>query len=84
MATTTMSQEQVHALALRALRDNGMSGEQSESVAAVVTRAELDDYRSHGLYRVPGYVASLRAGNTAQGIAVPIDLLRRIEALCQL
>ena len=70
MATTTLSQQQIRALALRAFCANGMSAGQSESVAAVVTRAELDDCRSHGLYRVPGYVACLRSGR-ANGMARP-------------
>ena len=60
----------IHALTLRALGDNGASDEQARSIADIVTRAEADACRSHGLYRVPGYIAALRSGR-ANGQARP-------------
>lgn len=54
--------DEIRALVLRALVDNSLDTGQAEVIADVVTRAEADACRSHGLYRVAGYVAALRAG----------------------
>lgn len=70
LTATMLPLAQIHALTLRALGDNGMSAEQARSIADIVTRAEADACRSHGLYRVPGYVAALRSGR-ANGNARP-------------
>ena len=40
----------------------GAKEEHADAVADVVTRAERDGSHSHGLFRIPGYVASLRSG----------------------
>jgi len=66
----TLSLAEVRALTLRALQDNGMAEAQARSIADIVTRAEADACRSHGLYRVPGYIAALRSGR-ANGAACP-------------
>lgn len=62
--------EEVRALAHGVLRHNGLAEAAAISVADVVTRAEADECRSHGLYRLPGYVAAMRSGRVA-GDAVP-------------
>ncbi|MDO5370274.1 Ldh family oxidoreductase [Paracoccus sp. (in: a-proteobacteria)] len=70
MPAVSIPLDEIRALACAALTANGMAGDQAGSVADVVTRAEADGCRSHGLYRIPGYVAALRAGR-ANGAAVP-------------
>ena len=57
-----MTLDEVHALAAGAFLANGGSPEQSRAVADTVTAAERDECKSHGLFRVPGYVASVRSG----------------------
>ena len=57
-----MTLEEVHALATDVFLANGGSPEQSRAVADTVTAAERDECKSHGLFRVPGYVASIRSG----------------------
>ena len=57
-----MTLDEVHALAAGAFLANGGSPEQSRAVADTVTAAERDECKSHGLFRVPGYVASIRSG----------------------
>ena len=57
-----MTLDEVHALATDAFLANGGSPAQSRAVADTVTAAERDECRSHGLFRVPGYVASIRSG----------------------
>ena len=53
---------EVHALATEIFRAHGGSPEQTRAVADTVTAAERDECESHGLFRVPGYVASIRSG----------------------
>lgn len=54
--------DEIRVMVHRALVDNGLGTGQAQIIADVVTRAEADACRSHGLYRVAGYVAALRAG----------------------
>ncbi|MBI3514002.1 MAG: Ldh family oxidoreductase [Proteobacteria bacterium] len=49
---------------------HGMSPGNARIVAAVVVAAERDGSRSHGLLRLPGYVATLKSG-WVDGTAVP-------------
>lgn len=60
--TETLTLAEVHALAFAVLQANGLARAQSLSIADIVTRAEADECRSHGLYRMAGYVAGLRSG----------------------
>jgi LDH2 family malate/lactate/ureidoglycolate dehydrogenase len=64
--TETLSLHEVTALAFRALRSAGASFEQAQAVAEVVTAAEADECHSHGVYRIPGYVAAMQAVVDAQ------------------
>ncbi len=70
MADIVMTLDEVGSLSRRALLANGASSEQAEAVAKVVEAAEADECRSHGIYRLPGYVAALRSGR-ANGAARP-------------
>jgi LDH2 family malate/lactate/ureidoglycolate dehydrogenase len=62
--------EEVDALAYGVLRANGLSEAQARAIADTVTAAERDDSKSHGLFRLPGYVSSVRSGKVAPN-AVP-------------
>ncbi len=62
MISVTLSLEEVEALARRCLSANGCDEANAAAVAANVTAAEGDGAHSHGLFRLPGYVASLRSG----------------------
>lgn len=62
MATTELTLEEIGALASAALTANGASSAHADAVASTVMRAERDGSASHGLFRLPGYVASLRSG----------------------
>ena len=66
-----LSLKQVHALATENLIHRGASKEQARSVADIVTDAERDECKSHGLFRVPGFCASLESGKVT-GDAVPV------------
>jgi delta1-piperideine-2-carboxylate reductase len=67
---TRLTLEQVHALAWQVLRAHGVSAPQAHAVADTVTAAERDDCKSHGLFRLPGYVSSVRSGKVTPD-AVP-------------
>ena len=70
-----MTLREVHSMALGALRANGVSAAQAEAIADTVTNAERDDCKSHGLFRIPGYLASVRSGKvTADAVPEVRDL----------
>ena len=52
----------VHALALQVLRTQGVSEAHALAIADTITAAERDDCKAHGLFRLPGYVRSVRSG----------------------
>ncbi|UUX48449.1 Ldh family oxidoreductase [Nisaea acidiphila] len=70
MKTVSMSLDEAHALATECLTRHGADEENARAVADIVTAAERDLCHSHGLFRIPGYVASLKSGK-ANGRAVP-------------
>lgn len=69
-AAVHLTLDGVQALAFGALTANGMSPANANVVADVVTCAERDGTRSHGLFRLPGYVSAMRNGRV-DGTAVP-------------
>lgn len=75
MATSSnevrFSLEQVHALATEIFLAHGVSEEQTRAVADTVTAAERDGCKSHGLFRVPGYMKSVASGKV-NVTAVPL------------
>ncbi len=66
----TLSLDEVHQLSVDALTGQGVSQDQAGAVADIVTAAERDDCKSHGLFRIPGYAASAISGKVT-GDAVP-------------
>ena len=67
MTSFSLTLDEIYALAHEALLGAGANEEQADAVANVVTRAERDGSHSHGLFRIPGYVASLRSGKVKGG-----------------
>jgi len=61
----------LHRIIAHILRRNGLIPASAELVADVVTAAERDGALSHGLLRLPGYVATLQSG-WVDGAAVPV------------
>lgn len=57
-------------LAARAFSQNGCDEANTQALVRTVVMAERDGSLSHGLFRIPGYVASLRSGKV-NGKAVP-------------
>ncbi len=65
-----MTLDECRALCVGVLEENGCDGPNAAAVAATVTAAERDHAHSHGLFRLPGYVAGLRSGKV-NGRAAP-------------
>jgi len=59
---TIMRVEAIHDLAKSTLLNFGASDSHASAVADTITMAERDGCVSHGLYRLPGYVAALKSG----------------------
>ena len=58
MNTTPLELENIYDLAYKALSTNGCDHFNADSVATTVLHAERDGSVSHGLFRIPGYVAT--------------------------
>lgn len=63
--------DEVHKIATANLLHYGASVEQARAVADIVTAAERDECKSHGLFRIPGFCASLKSGKVT-GDAEPV------------
>ena len=59
---TRLSLDDVRELSMNALITNGADQENAEAVTHFIWSAERDSCHSHGLFRLPGYIASLRSG----------------------
>jgi len=68
--TIDLELDQIATLTRDVLIANGADDANADAVAETVTRAERDGALSHGLFRVPGYVAALKSGKV-DGTARP-------------
>lgn len=62
MADVNLTLEEADALVMRVLLANGCNDANARAVADTVMAAERDICHSHGIFRIPGYIASLRSG----------------------
>ena len=70
MNTTPLELNKIYDLAYNALKKHGCDDFNAESVATTVTHAERDGSVSHGLFRIPGYIASLES-KKVNGVSRP-------------
>ena len=61
MSTTDLSLKEIYDLAKEVLEFNGCDETSANAVANTVCTAERDGSSSHGLFRIPGYVKSLKS-----------------------
>jgi len=71
MTDIHLSLDDVHDLATSCLKTNGCDDENAGAIADTITAAERDGAASHGLFRLPGYVAALKSGKV-NGAARPV------------
>lgn len=62
MSTISLTINEIHDLAKQCLLNNGCNEENAEAAARTISSAERDGAESHGLFRLPGYIVSLRSG----------------------
>lgn len=62
MTTTALTVKEIHDLAKQCLLANGCDEPNAEAAAKTISTAERDGAISHGLFRLPGYIKSLRSG----------------------
>lgn len=62
MKTAHMTLDEVHAIVMKVLLKNGCDDANATAIADNMTAAERDHAKSHGLFRLPGHVTSLRNG----------------------
>ncbi len=62
MATVPLSLEDIYNLANQTLLANGCDEETSNILSDLIMKAERDGSLSHGLFRLPAYVAGLKSG----------------------
>ncbi|MGI9410861.1 MAG: Ldh family oxidoreductase, partial [Hyphomicrobiaceae bacterium] len=62
--------EDVYQISMRALQANGADERNAEEISRVIWAAERDGCHSHGLFRLPWYIGTLRKGR-ANGAAQP-------------
>lgn len=70
-ATVPLTLDEIADLATRTFSQNGCDDPNTRALVRTVVTAERDGSLSHGLFRVPGYVASLRSGKV-NGRAHPL------------
>ena len=70
MTQITLTLDAVEQLAQSCLLANGCNADNANAVADTILQAERDGCHSHGLLRLPGYVAALKSGKV-DGHACP-------------
>ena len=57
-----MSLDEIYALSYKALTVHGCDDANAAAISDIVMRAERDGSTSHGMFRLPGYIGSIRSG----------------------
>ena len=61
MSTVSLSLDEIYDLAKKTLLSNGCDEENANAVSDIIMSAERDGCTSHGLFRLPSYIASLKS-----------------------
>ena len=70
---TEMSLEEIKILAENVLLNNGCNQNNALAIAETVYKAERDGSESHGLFRIPGYIASLKSNKLSDKVSSKIS-----------
>ena len=82
MNTTSIELDKIYDLAFNVLKKYGCDEFNAEAVATTVTNAERDGSVSHGLFRIPGYVSSLKS-KKVKGNSKPSNIYLSQNAIDQ-
>jgi len=80
MDTISVKLDEIYDIAFKALINNGCDEKNATAVAETVKNAERDGSISHGLFRIPGYIAALKS-NKVNGNAKPSKKLLTQNAI---
>lgn len=72
MSTVSLTLDDISDLAMSCLLDNGCDELNAAAATRTITSAEQNGAVSHGLFRLPGYLKSLRSGKV-NGSARPVE-----------
>ena len=61
MKTTSLTLNEIYDLAKKTLLFNGCDEENANILSATIMKAERDGSLSHGLFRLPAYIAALKS-----------------------
>ena len=61
MSAISLSLDEIYNLAKKTLLSNGCDEENASILSDTIMRAERDGSHSHGLFRLPAYVAALKS-----------------------
>ena len=82
MKTIELTLDEIYRLARTVLLSAGSSDEMASVVADTVMRAERDGSHSHGLFRIPGYVASLASGKVNPNAKPKVEAITPVLIRC--
>ncbi len=82
MSRTRLSLDEVYKLSFEALTANGADRENADAVTQFMWAAERDSCHSHGLFRLPGYVASLKSGKVNGNARPTVEKLAPAALRC--
>jgi delta1-piperideine-2-carboxylate reductase len=75
MTTINLTLADVHRIAWDTLAANGCNDDNASAIADTITVAERDLCHAHGLFRLPGYVASLKSGKVNGNASPSVEQL---------
>ena len=79
----TLTVSDIHALVIAVLTANGCDEANAAAIADTVAAAERDGCLSHGLFRIPGYVRSVKCGavdgHARPSITRPAPAVQRVD-----
>ena len=80
--TTKLILSEIKALVFDILKKQGCNDENANALAKTIAKAEEDGAVSHGLFRLPGYVASLQSGKVNGQAAPKIEYVSPVILKC--
>ena len=82
MANSIITLDEIKKLVTDVFLKQGCNKENANALANTITKAEEDGSSSHGLFRVPGYVASLQSGKVNGNASPKLEKITPVILKC--
>ena len=82
MANSIITLDEIKKLVTDVFLKQGCNKENADALANTITKAEEDGSSSHGLFRVPGYVASLQSGKVNGNASPKLEKITPVILKC--